>query len=62
MVLVGFNKEKYVFTINFNHKTILLKRGVLVALNATSFLLVYQTQTFVSTVGRGRLKLQIIFS
>ncbi len=32
MVLVGYNKEQYVLLINFNHMTILLKRGVLVAL------------------------------
>ena len=32
MVLVGYNKEQYVFLINLNHMTILLKRGVLVAL------------------------------
>ncbi len=32
MVLVGYNKEQYVFFINFNHMTILLKRGVLMAL------------------------------
>ncbi len=29
---VGYNKEQHVFLINFNHMTILLKRGVLVAL------------------------------
>ncbi len=32
MVLVGYNKEQHVFLINFNYVTILLKRGVLVAL------------------------------
>ena len=32
MVLVGYNKEQHVFLINFNHMTILPKRGVLVAL------------------------------
>ncbi len=33
MVLIGYNKEQYVVLINFNHMTILLKRGVLVALS-----------------------------
>ncbi len=33
MVLVVYNKELHVFLINFNHMTILLKRGLLVALN-----------------------------
>ncbi len=33
MVLLGYNKEQDVFLINFNHMTILLKRGVLVALS-----------------------------
>ncbi len=32
MVLVGYNIEHHVFFMNFNYKTILLKRGVLVAL------------------------------
>ena len=32
MVLVGYNYEKHVFLINFYHMTILLKRGLLVAL------------------------------
>ena len=32
MVLVGYNKEQHVFLINFKYMTILLKRGVLVAL------------------------------
>ena len=32
MVLVGYYKEQCVFLINFNHRKILLKRGVLVAL------------------------------
>ena len=32
MVLVAYNKEQHVFLINFNYMTILLKRGVLVAL------------------------------
>ncbi len=32
MVSVGHNKEQHVFLINFNHMTIMLKRGVLVAL------------------------------
>ncbi len=31
--MVGYNKKKHVFLINFNHMAILLKRGVLVALN-----------------------------
>ncbi len=34
MVLVGYNKEQYMFLINFNHMTILLKKGVLVALSS----------------------------
>ncbi len=33
MVLVGYNKEQHVFLINFKYMTILLKRGVLVALS-----------------------------
>ena len=33
MVLVGYNKEQHVFLINFIYMTILLKRGVLLALN-----------------------------
>ena len=32
MVLVGYNKEQHVFLINFQYMTILLKRGMLVAL------------------------------
>ena len=32
MLMVGYNKEKHVFVINFKYMTILLKRGVLVAL------------------------------
>ncbi len=32
MVLVVYNQEQHVFLINFNHMTILLKMGVLVAL------------------------------
>ena len=32
MVLVLYNKEQYVFLTNFNYVTILLNRGVLVAL------------------------------
>ncbi len=32
MVLVGYNKQQHVFLTNFKYMTILLKRGVLVAL------------------------------
>ncbi len=38
MVLVGYNKEQHVFLINFNYMTLLLKRGVLVALNHNNHL------------------------
>ncbi len=31
--MLFYNKEQYVFLINFNHMTIFLKRGVLVALS-----------------------------
>ncbi len=33
MVLVGYKKEQHVFFVNFKYFTILLKRGVMVALN-----------------------------
>ncbi len=38
MVLVGYNKEQHVLLINFKYMTILLKRGVLVALTPSSII------------------------
>ncbi len=54
MVLVGYNKEQYVVLINFNHMTILLKKGVLVAL---SFKL-----TFIGSIYRFNELLDLAFS
>ncbi len=36
VLLVGYNKEQHVFLINFKYMTILLKRGVLVALKCAN--------------------------